>query len=67
MAQGDPIVFTFRDRMGWVCPKCNRGNSPDVLSCPCHQYVFNYPPVYPPVFDSPVDTNLQGPEFKVTC
>lgn len=65
MSCGEPIVFTVRDRMGWICPKCNRSNSPDNLTCQCNGYFVSYPPV----FDKPCDTNLPGPEFKpfTTC
>ena len=23
-------------RTGWLCPSCGRGNSPDVMTCPCN-------------------------------
>ena len=26
-------------RMGWICPRCNQGVSPDVKTCPCNYQV----------------------------
>jgi len=27
-----PVVI---QRMGWICPKCNKGVTPDLSICPC--------------------------------
>jgi len=32
---GDPLPVTQPQRMGWLCPKCGQGVSPDVTICPC--------------------------------
>lgn len=29
------------NRLGWICPKCNKIHSPDVLSCNCCAYYSN--------------------------
>ena len=31
------------NRLGWICPKCNRIHSPDVLSCSCYGYITTMP------------------------
>ncbi len=49
-------------RLGWICPKCQRGNSPDVLTCQCNQWFTTYSPV----IDTP-ETNLPDPYDKPMC
>lgn len=32
-------LYTYPQRYGWICPKCNRGVSPDIQVCPCDSYI----------------------------
>ena len=36
------------NRLGWICPKCNKSLSPDTKECNCGTYT-TYPAVYTPV------------------
>jgi len=37
MESSTHYVNVVSKNLGWECPKCGRGNSPDTKTCPCWQ------------------------------
>lgn len=56
-------------RVGWVCPKCGRGKSPNVLTCECSEARWSFLPntwTYPTVQNDVLMQDLWKWNWKLT-